>query len=297
MCNTVSCLESRGIHNVYTEKVTSVCGHRKIDHHLFADGKQSYASTPLEGVDNVTRSTTWLYHRHQHTGAPPVGSNSTYYQDRAQLAVVRDLGVLLDQELSMTQHIAKVTSSCFYQLRRLRQIRRPVGQELVAQLVHSFVLSRLDYGNSVLAGLPKSVILPLQRVQNAAARLTSRFTDERSRDTSSEAAPLVTRRPSSGLQTVHHDALNSHWTVSDVFCRHGACRRLQPHEVRSAIRWHQSVHKAALSHWDRQACVFVRRPSRLERSSTVDSTASQTLKLFRKQLKTYYFNRTFVDFL
>ena len=86
-------------------------------------------------------------------------------------AVVRDLGVLLDQELSMSQHIARVTSSCFYQLRRLRQIRRPVGQELVAQLAHSFVLSRLDYGNSVLAGLPKSAIMPLQRVQNAAARL------------------------------------------------------------------------------------------------------------------------------
>jgi len=42
---------------------------------------------------------------------------------------------------------------------------------LVAQLVHSFVLSRLDYGNSVLASLPKSAIMPLQRVQNAAARL------------------------------------------------------------------------------------------------------------------------------
>lgn len=86
-------------------------------------------------------------------------------------AVVRDLGVLLDQDLGMTQHIARVTSSCFYQLRRLRNLRRLVDQELVSQLVHSFVLSRLDYGNSVLAGLPKSAIMPLQRVQNAAARL------------------------------------------------------------------------------------------------------------------------------
>jgi len=51
-------------------------------------------------------------------------------------AVVQDLGVILDQELGMTQHIAKVTSSCFYQLRPLRQIRRPVVQELVTQLVH-----------------------------------------------------------------------------------------------------------------------------------------------------------------
>jgi len=78
-------------------------------------------------------------------------------------AAVRDLGVLLDQELSMTQRIAKVTSSCFYQLRRLRQIRRPVGQELVVQLVHSFILSRRDCGNSVLVGLPKSAIMEIGR--------------------------------------------------------------------------------------------------------------------------------------
>ena len=39
------------------------------------------------------------------------------------------------------------------------------------QLISAFVLSRLDYCNSVLAGLPKSSIATLQRVQNAAARL------------------------------------------------------------------------------------------------------------------------------
>jgi len=31
--------------------------------------------------------------------------------------VVRDLGVILDQELSMKQHINKVTSNCFFQIR------------------------------------------------------------------------------------------------------------------------------------------------------------------------------------
>jgi hypothetical protein len=86
-------------------------------------------------------------------------------------SVVRDLGVLLDRELSMKKHIGKVASVCFYHLRRLKQVRRILGQQTTASLVSAFVLSRLDYCNSVLAGLPKSTMAPLQRVQNAAARL------------------------------------------------------------------------------------------------------------------------------
>jgi len=50
----------------------------------------------------------------------------------------------------------------------------------------------------------------------------SRRTDERTRYTSSEAASLVAPQPSSGLQIVHHDALNQHQSLSNVFFRHGA---------------------------------------------------------------------------
>jgi len=39
------------------------------------------------------------------------------------------------------------------------------------RLVTALLLNRLDYCNAVLAGLPESTIRPVQRVQNAAARL------------------------------------------------------------------------------------------------------------------------------
>jgi len=74
-------------------------------------------------------------------------------------------------QLSMKHHVAKVAASCHYHLRRLRQIRRCVGKEVTIRLVLALVISRLDYCNSLLVGLPQSTLAPLQRVQNAAARL------------------------------------------------------------------------------------------------------------------------------
>ena len=71
----------------------------------------------------------------------------------------------------MKAHVSKITSSCYYHLRRLFQLRNLVSQKVMAQLVTSLILSRLDYCNSVLINLPASTIAPLQRVQNSAARL------------------------------------------------------------------------------------------------------------------------------
>ena len=42
-------------------------------------------------------------------------------------------------------------------------------------MVHAFICSRIDYCNSLLVGLPKSRLSPLQSVLNAAARLIARL--------------------------------------------------------------------------------------------------------------------------
>ena len=86
---------------------------------------------------------------------------------------VKYLGVLLDTELNMKSQINRVAGACFFQLRRLRQLRNVISPQAMQRVVSALVLSRLDYCNSVLAGLPASTLAPLQRVQNAAARLVA----------------------------------------------------------------------------------------------------------------------------
>src|SRR6218665_3443930 len=88
---------------------------------------------------------------------------------------VRDLGVTLDSELTFADHISLLTQSCFYQLRRLRAIRRSVSPKVFLTIVHAFICTRIDYCNSPLIGLPKTRLAPVQSVLNAAARMIARL--------------------------------------------------------------------------------------------------------------------------
>ncbi len=84
---------------------------------------------------------------------------------------VKYLGVTIDQTLSMHNHISDVCRKAFFHLRRIALVRPYLSDSAAARLVTAFVSSRLDYCNSVLAGLPADQINRLQRIQNCAARL------------------------------------------------------------------------------------------------------------------------------
>jgi len=66
-------------------------------------------------------------------------------------SVVRNLGVLFDSELTFKHHVSKIVSSCFYRLRRLRQLKRHVYVNTMKLLISAFILSRLDYCNVLLS--------------------------------------------------------------------------------------------------------------------------------------------------
>ena len=81
------------------------------------------------------------------------------------------LSIYIDADLVMQTHVQKTTSRCFAVLRQLRQIRRYVSTNTFQALVVALVVTRLDYGNAVLTGLPVYLSRCLQSVLNAAAQL------------------------------------------------------------------------------------------------------------------------------
>ena len=92
---------------------------------------------------------------------------------------VRNLGVQFDSEMSMSAHVNLTCRNLFFQIRNINSVRKSMSEKVTASIIHSYILSRLDYGNALLINANSDQIVKLQRVQNAAARIlskTSKFT-------------------------------------------------------------------------------------------------------------------------
>ena len=105
---------------------------------------------------------------------------------------VKNLGFTLDCHLTMNAHVSNIARTCYFELRRLASIRRYLTCTATAILVSAFVLSRIDYCNSLLFGSTNDVTSYLQRIQNHAAR-------------------VIFRLPMSSSITIHLKSL--HWLV------------------------------------------------------------------------------------
>jgi hypothetical protein len=161
---------------------------------MYADDTQIYGfGTPSKSLELQTRISTcidevaaWMQsHRLQMNSSKTEvlwSATSRRQQPRPQSPlrvvtdqvvpslVVRDLGIYIDADVSMRSRVMQTVSACFAVLRQLRSLRRSVPDSVFQSLVVSLVLTRLDYGNATLTGIPH-LIRRLQSVMNAAARL------------------------------------------------------------------------------------------------------------------------------
>ena len=64
--------------------------------------------------------------------------------------VVRNLSVILDENMTMLDHISSVCQRCYYQLRQIRRVRKSLSAASKLLLVLASVHSRLDYCNTLV---------------------------------------------------------------------------------------------------------------------------------------------------
>ena len=101
---------------------------------------------------------------------PPISINNTQFYSSK---VVRNLGVNLDNHLSLRSQVNNVCRKASFALRRINKVRRFLCKSSTEILIHSFISSLLDNCNSLLIGVHDKDIAKLQRIQNSAARLVS----------------------------------------------------------------------------------------------------------------------------
>ena len=94
----------------------------------------------------------------------------------------KNLGVYFDNNFNMDKQIKYIVSTGYYNLRNLWSIGSMLSKELKTQLVHSFILSRIDYCNICLYGIKKGEIYQLQKLLNSVVRFIFNLTGDRYRD-------------------------------------------------------------------------------------------------------------------
>ena len=74
----------------------------------------------------------------------------------------KNLGVILDSSLSFRSHIDSVVKTCNFLIHNLYMIKDFVSRKNLVTLVHSLMVSKADYCNSLFIGLPNVILKKVQ---------------------------------------------------------------------------------------------------------------------------------------
>ena len=83
----------------------------------------------------------------------------------------KNLGVYIDENLSMNCHITNLSKAVYLEIRKLKHMSKFVSESSLKTLATSFVLSRLDYCNALFKNMNNYQFDKLQRLQNFAAKV------------------------------------------------------------------------------------------------------------------------------
>lgn len=188
--------------SIYTAQIVDAIEHSR--YHLYADDTQIYVHTPLDlasvsaavvnlnsdldAIADWSRSHALVLNPkksvfiimgtpHQvrsiagYAPAVRVGSDSVPRED-----CVRNLGLIMDENLRFERHVLSKIGVCFASLRTLYKLRPFLSEDIRLSLCNSLVLSHLQYCDVVYGPcLFQKTALRIQKVQNACMRFVYRI--------------------------------------------------------------------------------------------------------------------------
>ena len=92
-----------------------------------------------------------------------------------KVAHARNLGVIIDENLTMSRHVNQICKIGYYHLKNISAIRKNLDKKDTEKIIHAFISSTLDYGNALLYGTSQKNLNKLQVLQNSAARLIEKL--------------------------------------------------------------------------------------------------------------------------
>ena len=211
---------------------------------------------------------------------------------------VRDLGFIFDRVLSLRQHVSYTSKTFRFHLRNISRIRKYIPQDTSVVLIKSLAMSRLDYSNGLLDGIPKCTVSGLQAVQNSAARSV---TQERLRDHDSMSSALMELHWLPVDKRIEYMLLIYTYKALYGMVPGYLCKLVVPYAPRTVLRSAES-NLLTVPPWKPGTYgsrSFVRASANLWNSLRGERTAclknSPTVESFKINLKTYLFCERFLS--
>ena len=181
--------------NIYTSSLGRMLRQNNSDYYMYADDSSIYLSVRPDQIDTATGEIAqcvsliqkWMCKFHlkmnedkteflvvsskqmakRISPSPLIIGNTPILPSPS----VRNLGVIIDKFASMEDYISSICRGAYLQLKNISRLKKYLDTPTLECIVHAFVTSKLDYCNSLLIGLPDTLISRLQCVQNTAARI------------------------------------------------------------------------------------------------------------------------------
>ena len=94
-------------------------------------------------------------------------------KDISTVQSAKDLGVILDSNLTFDDHIKTTVSECIACLTQIRRVQHCLDRRLLLTAINTLVFSKLYYCSNVWANTTEKNIRKLKAVQNYASRIVS----------------------------------------------------------------------------------------------------------------------------